>query len=121
VEKISGNYNIDTVKDCVFCKIIKGEIPGKIAAEMENVLAFYDVDPSADTHILIVPKRHIETFLEIKKEDNEILSQMLRLAQDLIKKNKIENKYKLVVNGGEYQFVLHFHLHLLGGNLKKNP
>jgi histidine triad (HIT) family protein len=105
--------------DCVFCKIVKGEIPSKKAADTINVLAFYDIDPSADNHILIIPKRHIETFLDIKKEHMKIVHQMLRLTQKLIKDKKTENKYKLVVNGGEYQYVSHLHWHLLGGEMKK--
>src|SRR5258708_2943909 len=106
-------------KDCVFCKIVSKEIPSTIAAEMTNVLAFYDNNPSVDIHILIVPKRHIEKFLDIKKEDSNTMSQMLELAQNLIKERKIENKYKLVINGGEYQNVPHLHLHLLGGEMKR--
>ena len=107
------------MENCIFCKIVKREIPSEIVSETTNVLAFYDIDPSADTHILIIPKHHISSFLDLKKEDSEILSQMLRLTQDLIKDKKIENKYKIVINGGEYQFVPHLHLHLLGGEMKK--
>jgi len=111
-------YNWE-MKDCIFCKIIKGKIPAKKINEMTNVIAFEDANPSADTHILVVPKRHIETFMDINKEDNEVLVQMLRISQDLIKSEKLEKKYKLVINGGEYQFVPHLHWHLLGGEMKK--
>jgi histidine triad (HIT) family protein len=106
-------------KDCIFCKIVKGKVPTNKIIEMKNVLAFYDIDPSADTHILIIPKIHINSFLDIKKEHSEILNQMLKVAQDLVKAKKIESKYKLVINGGKYQFVPHLHLHLLGGEMKK--
>ena len=82
-------------KNCVFCKIAAGEIPSKKALEMANVLAFYDRDPAADIHILIIPKRHLESFTQIKKEDYTVLSQMLGVAQDLIKEKKIE---KTVIN-----------------------
>ena len=104
---------------CLFCKIINKEIPAKLAYEDEDVLAFYDIDPSAETHVLVIPKKHIETFLDLKKEHSNILSQMLRLTQQLIKSEKIDRKYKLVINGGEYQFVPHLHWHLLGGEVKK--
>lgn len=107
------------MKDCIFCKIVKGEIPAKKVAETVNILAFYDIDPSADIHILVVPKRHIDSFMDVKKEDMNILSQMLLLTQKLIDDNKMRAKYKLIVNGGEYQFVQHLHWHLLGGNIKK--
>jgi len=108
-----------SMTDCIFCKIVAGEIPSKKAAETINVLAFYDIDPSAETHVLVIPKKHIETFLDLKKEHSNILSQMLRLTQQLIKSEKIDRKYKLVINGGEYQFVPHLHWHLLGGEVKK--
>ncbi len=108
------------MEDCIFCKIVKGEIPAEKVFENDSILAFYDNDPSAETHILIIPKKHIANFLEIKKEDSEILGQIARVAQQLIHEKKIENKYKLIINGGEHQFVPHLHLHILGGNLKKN-
>jgi len=107
------------MEDCIFCKIIKGDLPSKKVVETTNVLAFYDRDPSADTHILVVPKKHIETFLDVKKEHMNILSQMLLVTQRLIKDKKIDKKYKLVINGGEYQFVPHLHWHLLGGETTK--
>lgn len=107
------------MKDCIFCKIVKGDTPAKKVADSENVIAFEDVDPSADTHLLIVPKTHIATFLDIKKEHLSLISQMLRLTQKLIKDYKLEGKYKLIINGGEYQFVPHLHWHILGGEMKK--
>ena len=105
--------------DCIFCKIINKEIPSTIVGETVNVLAINDIDPSADTHILIIPKLHIDSFLDIKKEHSNILNQMLQLAQSLIRDKKIDKKYKLVINGGEYQNVPHLHLHLLAGEMKK--
>ena len=86
---------------------------------MTNVVAFKDKDPSADTHILVVPKKHIETILDVRKEDMRTIEQMFRLAQQIVKENKLERKYKMVINGGEYQFVPHLHLHILGGEIKK--
>lgn len=108
------------MEDCIFCKIIKKEIPSTIVAENENVIAFNDIKPSADTHLLVVPKVHIDSFHEMKQEDSNILSQMFELAQNLIKEKGISNKYKLVINGGEYQYVPHLHLHVLGGEMKGN-
>lgn len=105
--------------ECIFCKIVAGKIPAKKVAETDDILAFYDNKPSAQTHILIIPKQHMESFLDIEEKDSEVFSEMLRLAQNMIKENKIERKYKLVINGGEYQFVPHLHLHLLGGELKE--
>ena len=104
---------------CVFCKIIRKEIPSEIIYEMTNVVAFKNKDPSADTHILVVPKKHIETLLDVRKEDMRIVEQMFRLAQQIVEEHKLERKYKMVINGGEYQFVPHLHLHILGGEIKK--
>lgn len=108
------------MKDCIFCKIVNGDIPAEKVEDSENVLAFKDIDPSADTHILVVPKKHIANFLDLKKEHMNILSQMLRVSQKIIKDEKIEEKYKLAINGGEYQFVPHLHWHILGGEVKKH-
>lgn len=107
------------MSDCVFCKIVNGKLLSEKIVETTNVIAFYDRDPSAETHILIVPKKHIETFMDIKKEHMNILGQMLSVAQRLIEDKKIGKKYKLVINGGEYQYVPHLHWHLLGGEMKK--
>ena len=97
--------------DCVFCKIIKKEIPSETVYEMTNVVAFKDKDPSAETHILVVPKKHIETLLDVKKEDMKIVRQMFQLVQQIVEEYKLESKYKVVINGGVYQFVPHLHLH----------
>lgn len=107
------------MEDCIFCKIINKEIPATIVAENENAIAFKDINPSADTHLLVVPKTHIDSFLEIKNENKDVLNQMFELANNLIKETGITNKYKLVINGGEYQYVPHLHLHVLGGEMKK--
>ena len=108
------------MNSCVFCKIVKKEIKSEIVFEGTNVLAFKDSSPSADTHILIVPKKHISSFTEIKKIDGKVVLEMMEVAQKLIKEKKLQKKYKLVINGGEYQFVPHLHLHLLGGEVKKH-
>ena len=106
--------------DCVFCKIVSGENKTKLLVQTDNVLAFYDIKPSADTHILIIPKKHIDNFMSITKDNRSIYNEMIEVAQKLIKEKKIDGKYKLVVNGGEYQFVPHLHLHLMGGEIKGN-
>lgn len=104
--------------DCIFCKIVKGEIPSKKVAEDKDVIAFYDIDPSADTHILIVPKKHTPTFLDIGGADKDTISQMISVAQKLIKKKKLGRKYRISFNGGSLQIVRHLHMHLLAGELK---
>lgn len=99
--------------DCIFCKIISGEIPTKFIAKHDNVVAFYDVNPKAATHILILPTQHIPTFLDIKIAQNETIMKMIETAQELISKYKLEAAYRMVFNGGRYQHVPHLHWHLL--------
>lgn len=105
--------------DCIFCKIVKGEIPSKIVYEDKNVLAFHDVNPAADVHILVIPKKHIEDISSINKSDQNLLFEMLKVSRDLAGKFA-PKKFRLVFNGGSLLEVQHLHLHLLGGNLGKN-
>lgn len=107
------------MQDCIFCKIANGEIPAEKVAETDNVLAFFDNKPSADTHILVVPKKHIPNFLAITDEDKEIINEVFSVAREIIKEKKIEGKYRIVFNGGSYQVVPHLHMHILGGELKE--
>ena len=106
--------------DCVFCKIIKGEIVADFLHNGKRVVAFADANPSADTHILVVPKQHIETILDINSTDKhkDILAEMIEVAQNMIKDKGIEAQYKLIINGGKNQIVPHIHLHILGGKMK---
>src|SRR3989339_1436806 len=97
-------------EDCVFCKIINKEIPTKnIRYEDSDIIAFDSIDPVAKTHILIVPKKHIISFLEIN--DDYDFSKIIKAAQKIIVENKIELAYKLVFNGGKFQTIQHLHWH----------
>jgi len=113
-------YYTGIMKDCIFCKIVKREAPAEIILESKRVVAFPDIDPSADTHILIIPKKHVETFLDIEKKHTSILEEMLKVAQKLIKSKKLIAKYRISFNGGSLQVVPHLHMHLMAGNLKKH-
>ena len=106
------------MSDCIFCKIVNEE-SSKILVETDNLIVISDINPSADTHILIIPKKHTPTVLDINKKDKELVFEMVEIAQKLIKEKKLSDGYKLIFNGGKYQFVPHLHLHLLGGNMKK--
>lgn len=106
------------MQDCIFCKIIKSEIPAKKVMETVNVLAFYDVRPSADLHILVVPKKHIVNFEDIKGTDSEVIAEMIEVTQAIIKKEK-PSKYRIIINGGSFLEIDHLHWHLQGGNLTK--
>lgn len=105
-------------ENCIFCKIIKKQAEARIEEETNNVIAFRSIDPVSDTHILVVPKKHISSFIEIKKADEDTYFEMLEMAQRFIIKNKLESGYKLIFNGGKYQVIPHVHWHLLAGNLK---
>lgn len=109
--------------DCVFCKIAKGEIPSKKAYEDDRVLAFYDLDPQAPVHILIIPKEHIRSADEITAENSSIVAYIFEVAAKLAKEQGLANGYRIVTNigvdGG--QSVPHLHFHLLGGRSMKWP
>ncbi|HET7099126.1 MAG TPA: HIT domain-containing protein [Patescibacteria group bacterium] len=100
--------------DCLFCKIIRGELPSKKVYEDDSALVFENINPVAEIHVLVVPKKHISTFLDLNSE----IDSMVNAAQKVIKDKNISDGYKLIVNGGKYQSVPHFHLHLLAGKLE---
>ncbi len=106
------------MSDCIFCKIIKGEIPGTNVYQDEHVTAFRDINPAAPTHILIVPNKHIESVNFIIPDDEALIGKLFAVAKQLAEKEEIsENGYRLVVNTGAEagQTVFHLHMHLLGG------
>lgn len=108
----------DASTDCLFCKIIQGDIPAKIVYDDELVLAFEDIDPKAPTHLLIIPKQHIATMNDLNVEHNAVIGHMFQVAKQLAKDQGFDEKgYRVVMNcnrdGG--QAVYHIHLHLLGG------
>ncbi len=106
------------MENCIFCKIIAGEIPSKKAYEDEDVLAFHDIDPKAPAHVLIIPKKHMKSVLELQAEDDALLAKLFRVAQKLAAElNVAESGFRLVLNTGEQggQTVDHLHMHILGG------
>lgn len=101
-------------KDCIFCKMINGQSNANFVAETEKVVAFNDINPVSDVHILIVPKKHIESVLTIESDDGEYLVEMYGVAKKLILENKLD-AFRLAFNGGKFQHVSHLHMHLLAG------
>ncbi|HPW45517.1 MAG TPA: histidine triad nucleotide-binding protein [bacterium] len=104
--------------DCIFCKIISGEIPTKKIIDDGEIIAFNDINPAAPTHILIIPKKHIPTINDIPEADAGLIGNMFIAAKSLAKEAGIEKSgYRTIINclsdGG--QEVFHLHLHLLGG------
>ena len=101
---------------CLFCRIVRREIPAKVIHEDEHTLAFRDIDPKAPTHVLVIPKRHIATLNDAT--DATLVGQLLIAAKEIAAAEGIsENGYRTVVNcgAGAGQTVFHLHLHLLGG------
>lgn len=108
------------MEDCIFCKIIAGKIPSRKVYENEYTYAFYDINPKAEIHILIVPKKHIESVKNIEKKDAIIAGEIILSAQEIAKNNNM-NGYKLLFNVGREggQLVDHLHLHLLSKDWDK--
>jgi len=110
--------------NCLFCKIIERKIPSKIVYEDEHVLAFEDINPQAPVHILVIPKKHIATSLEITNDDNELVGLMFQAANRIAKEKKIADRgFRLLMNCNREsgQTVFHIHLHLLGGRVMHWP
>lgn len=105
------------MSDCLFCKIIDGQIPSKKVYEDDKVFAFQDIDPKAPVHVLIVPKKHIAGLKEASADDAEIIGYCQLVAAKLGKQYNVEDGYRTVYNVGPRsgQSVFHLHLHLLGG------
>lgn len=105
------------MKDCIFCRVVKKEVPTEIEMETETLLVFKDINPKAPVHLLIIPKKHIENLANASKEDLEILGNCQLAAKEVAKKNGIEKAFRLLtVSGADAgQTVLHLHYHLVGG------
>ena len=103
-----------TSKDCVFCKLVKGDIKTQPVLETNKTLAIADVNPVAPVHILIIPKRHIESVLTIDESVAGDMIDMFEVSKKLVQSKKL-SAYRLTFNGGKYQHVLHLHMHLLAG------
>ena len=106
------------MEDCVFCKIIKGEIPSKKVYEDDEVLAFYDINPIAKVHVLVIPKKHITSLLELKEEDKDLLFHIFNKINEIAEIVGVaKTGFRVISNVGEDsgQAVKHLHFHILGG------
>ncbi len=105
------------MSDCLFCKIIAGEIPSTKVYEDERVLAFRDIAPQAPTHILVIPKEHIASVAEIDEKNSAVVSHIFEVIAKIAKEEKLEGGYRVVSNCGDDagQTVHHLHFHILGG------
>ena len=104
------------MSDCIFCKIANREIPSDLGYEDDVIAAFHDLEPQAPVHVLIVPKKHIESLDDVDFEDMEAMGWLMKKVKDIAKDLGLENGYRLVCNTGEdgMQTVKHLHFHLLG-------
>ncbi len=106
------------MENCVFCKIIKGEIPSEKVYEDDEIFAFKDINPVAPIHILVIPKKHIETLLEVTEEDSKLIAKIYMAINKIAKDLGIEKDgFRVVANCGRDsgQEVMHIHFHLLAG------
>ena len=103
--------------NCIFCKIVRGEIPCKKVHEDDEVLAFHDVRPQAPVHFLLIPKRHVATLYDAGAQDEKSLGRLLSLAGRLARQEGATDGFRTVINTGRvgHQEVYHVHMHVLGG------
>lgn len=105
-------------EECIFCRIVAGEVPSDIVYQDEDFLAFRDILPKAPTHVLIIPKAHITSVAELTEGQQKLAGRLIIIAKNLAEKEGIAKKgYRLAINCGSEggQVVPHFHLHLIGG------
>ena len=106
------------MSDCLFCKMVSGEIKPDVVYEDEHVLAFRDINPQGPVHVLIIPRKHISTLNELEEEHAELLGRMFLAARKIAEmENMSENGYRTVINCNRHggQEVYHIHLHVIGG------
>lgn len=103
--------------NCIFCKIVSGNIPSNKVYEDEDVLVFHDIRPAARVHMLLVPKKHVDSLQQCTHEDQALLGKMLLLAPRLAAEQGLEDGFKTAINTGRGggQEVFHLHIHVLGG------
>lgn len=109
--------------DCLFCKIIKGEIPSEKLYEDDDVLAFKDIAPQAPIHFLVIPKKHIINQTSMNEEDEKMVGKLLRVAAVVAKEQGVGEAFRSVLNNGAEagQVVFHMHMHVLGGRAMEWP
>ncbi|OYU88185.1 MAG: histidine triad nucleotide-binding protein [Burkholderiales bacterium PBB5] len=103
--------------NCIFCKIVAGQIPAKKVHEDDHLLAFHDIHPWAPVHILVIPKQHIASMADVGDEHAGLLGRMMAVSPRLMRELGVTNGYRHVVNTGPdgRQEVMHLHLHVMGG------
>ena len=106
------------MSDCIFCKIVNKEVPTNFIYEDEEIVAFNDINPQAPIHILVIPKKHIKSLVELEKEDEILIGKIFGVINEIAKKEKIDKSgFRVIMNCGEDagQEVKHLHFHILAG------
>ncbi len=108
---------MSTDKDCIFCKIIRNEIPASRVYEDDEVLVFKDIHPAATVHLLVIPKRHITGLSAVQATDQQVLGKMMRMASQVANEAGSADGFRIIINDGRVgrQDVFHLHMHVLGG------
>jgi histidine triad (HIT) family protein len=109
---------MSTSDNCIFCKIVRGEIPSKKVYEDDNMLAFHDIHPAAPVHVLMIPKKHIESLGTLEPSDAAIVGAMMVKIPEIAKLVGLNDGFRLISNSGRVgrQEVFHLHFHLVGGS-----
>ena len=105
------------MSDCLFCKIAAGEIPGDKVYEDDKVIAFKDINPKAEVHLLLIPRQHIASLNEVVPEHDELIAHMMRVIPQLAKAQGLDEGFRTIINTGKGggQIIFHLHMHLMGG------
>ena len=103
--------------DCLFCKIIAGDIPANKRYEDDDVFAFWDISPQAPTHFMVIPKKHLSRLSDLDEEDEKLMGKVIRKGAELASENGIGEGFRVILNDGAKagQLVFHVHMHILGG------
>ncbi|MBW2636653.1 MAG: histidine triad nucleotide-binding protein [Deltaproteobacteria bacterium] len=106
------------MEDCIFCKIARGEIPSAIVYENDGALAFEDIHPMAPVHVVVIPKKHIATLMDVTGDEMDTMGSIISAVQEVARIKGIDEKgFRMVINCNEEggQLVFHLHVHVLGG------
>lgn len=103
--------------NCIFCRIVRGEVPSRKVFEDSDIFAFHDINPLSDVHFMIIPKAHIDSLAECGPEQEAVLGKMLAMASQLARSQGLEDGFRTIINTGRIgrQEVMHLHVHVIGG------
>ncbi len=104
--------------DCIFCRIVAGKVPSQVLYQDEEILAFRDINPAAPTHVLVIPKKHIDSLADVADGETPLIGRMVKIANRIAREEGVaESGYRLIISSGKEggQIVPHLHMHLLGG------